>query len=181
MVIVAVRALDLEYLVKILHWGRSRSRYILPTPTPPKIPADSDSTALVAGWNIKEFVCSFASNSWIKVGYTGMQVDRTDVSCELSWFGRGNEYSGTRALPQVQEMHWLADRALHGPKFYNFTWASVRRSCPPPTPPTPVGRYQHVCYTFVKDPQPHFIQARLKYSYLRSAVPMVSLTQSSFL
>jgi hypothetical protein len=28
MVTVAIRALDLEYLVKILDWGQSRSRYI---------------------------------------------------------------------------------------------------------------------------------------------------------
>jgi hypothetical protein len=37
MVTVAIKALELEYLVKILDWGRSRSRYIFsPTPTPPK-------------------------------------------------------------------------------------------------------------------------------------------------
>jgi hypothetical protein len=49
MVILAIRALNLEYLVKILNWGRSRSWYILPTPTSPKIPSDSDtdSTALL--------------------------------------------------------------------------------------------------------------------------------------
>jgi hypothetical protein len=28
MVIVAIKALDLEYLVKILDWGQSRGRYI---------------------------------------------------------------------------------------------------------------------------------------------------------
>jgi hypothetical protein len=38
MVIVAIRALGLEYLVKILDWGRSRSRHIF---------TDSDSAALV--------------------------------------------------------------------------------------------------------------------------------------
>jgi hypothetical protein len=59
MVTVAIRALELEYLVKILDWGRSWSRYIftdsdctqkflpIATSTPPKIPSDSDSTALV--------------------------------------------------------------------------------------------------------------------------------------
>jgi hypothetical protein len=36
MVTVAIRALELEYLAKVLDWGWSRSRYILPTPTPPK-------------------------------------------------------------------------------------------------------------------------------------------------
>jgi hypothetical protein len=37
MVTVAIRALELEYLVKILDWGRSRSRYhFFPTPTPPE-------------------------------------------------------------------------------------------------------------------------------------------------
>jgi hypothetical protein len=38
MVTVAVRALDLEYLVKILDWGRSRDIF-----------TDSDSTALFLG------------------------------------------------------------------------------------------------------------------------------------
>jgi hypothetical protein len=37
MVTVAIKALDLEYLVKILDWGRGRSRYIFtdsdPDPT----------------------------------------------------------------------------------------------------------------------------------------------------
>jgi hypothetical protein len=33
MVTIAIRALELEYLVKILDWRRSR--YILPPPTPP--------------------------------------------------------------------------------------------------------------------------------------------------
>jgi hypothetical protein len=46
MVTVAIRALELEYLVKILDWGQSRSRYIFLTPIPPKIPSDSDSTAV---------------------------------------------------------------------------------------------------------------------------------------
>jgi hypothetical protein len=50
-VTVAIRALDLAYLDKIIDSGRSSSRYILPTriPNPPKIPSDSDSdpTALV--------------------------------------------------------------------------------------------------------------------------------------
>jgi hypothetical protein len=38
MVTVAIRALELDYLVKILDWGRSRSRYIF---------THSDSTALL--------------------------------------------------------------------------------------------------------------------------------------
>jgi hypothetical protein len=37
MVTVAIRALDLEYLVKILDWGPSRGRYIFTDP-------NSDST-----------------------------------------------------------------------------------------------------------------------------------------
>jgi hypothetical protein len=44
MVTVAIRALELEYLDKILDWGWSQSRHILPTPTLPKIPSDSNST-----------------------------------------------------------------------------------------------------------------------------------------
>jgi hypothetical protein len=39
MVTVAIRALDLDYLDKILDWGRSRSRYIF---------TDSDSTTPIA-------------------------------------------------------------------------------------------------------------------------------------
>jgi hypothetical protein len=58
MITVAIRALGLEYLVKILDWDRRQSQYIftdpdsdstlkfLPTPTQPKIPTDSDSTTL---------------------------------------------------------------------------------------------------------------------------------------
>jgi hypothetical protein len=40
MVIVAIRALELEYLVRILDWGRSQGRYICTD-------SDSDSTALL--------------------------------------------------------------------------------------------------------------------------------------
>jgi hypothetical protein len=39
MVTVAVRALELEYLVKILDWGQSQSRYIFTNSN-----SDSDST-----------------------------------------------------------------------------------------------------------------------------------------
>jgi hypothetical protein len=50
MVVVAIRALNLEYLVKILNLGRSRYIfYRLPTPTPLKIPSDSDSADLLEG------------------------------------------------------------------------------------------------------------------------------------
>jgi hypothetical protein len=45
MVTVAIRALGLEYLVKILDWGRSRSWYFS-FRLHLKIPSDSDSTAL---------------------------------------------------------------------------------------------------------------------------------------
>jgi hypothetical protein len=47
MVTVAIMALELEYLVKILGWGRTRSRYIFP---------DSDSTALTV---------ALLSNYWL--------------------------------------------------------------------------------------------------------------------
>jgi hypothetical protein len=58
MVTVAIGALELEYLVKVLDWGRSWSRYIFSsTPTPNKIPTDSDCdwTALdaVGHWDRK--------------------------------------------------------------------------------------------------------------------------------
>jgi hypothetical protein len=45
MVTVAIRALEFEYLVKILDWGRSRSRYIFSRlRLHVKILSDSDST-----------------------------------------------------------------------------------------------------------------------------------------
>jgi hypothetical protein len=47
MVTVAVMSLELEYLVKILYWGRSRSRYIFTDSTPPEIASDSAFTALI--------------------------------------------------------------------------------------------------------------------------------------
>jgi hypothetical protein len=46
MVIVAIKSLELEYLVKILDEVGAGIRTVLPTLTPPKIPFDSDSTAL---------------------------------------------------------------------------------------------------------------------------------------
>jgi hypothetical protein len=45
MVTVAIRAMELEYLVKILDWGRGRSRYIFSQlRLHLKIPSNSDST-----------------------------------------------------------------------------------------------------------------------------------------
>jgi hypothetical protein len=46
-VTVAIRALELEYLFKILDWGRSRSRYIFTDSD-----SDSDSTALLASCDV---------------------------------------------------------------------------------------------------------------------------------
>jgi hypothetical protein len=50
MVTVAIRALEVEYLVTILDWGQSRSRYIVTD-------SDSDSTALVHTTIVLKDVC----------------------------------------------------------------------------------------------------------------------------
>jgi hypothetical protein len=72
MVIVDIRALELEYLVKLLDCGRSRSRYIF---------TDSDSAALESDHpdvSVWKGCCCCELTSLVKMYYNGKQARGRD-------------------------------------------------------------------------------------------------------